>query len=252
MHNLSIWTLLITCTLFSGCALENKRLDVGPSHVHYPMLITDKVQQVQVGEYLFREANFSLVEGIKLLTPVNAMSKNILAPKFSLPANTVLPKSFSKGKYYYYAIAPQKTFKDCLKITLSDIFVGPRKIDQMGIQQLANTQEFKLFASAEGREYLYPFPNDAQWTKVERHDRSYSGNENALIYLGRNDNKLIFNHRTYLNSPKKNLLGSNFTAETKETSIKIPISQSELLIDGRVIEIIEANDNIIRFRLKAS
>lgn len=244
-------TLSLACLSLTSCALQDKPISVGPRHEHYDILSTQKVHQAQVGEAVFKEGELSIVEGIKLLTPIVAKSKHLLAPRFTLNRGTTLIKSHSKGKYYYYSAKPERTFKNALNITLSDVLVGGRNIDSFGFKQLANTQEFMLFANSEHKEYVYPMPPSAKWEKIELHDRAYAGHENSLLYLGKNHNKLVFRHTIYNNSPaKKKLFFSETKSERTENTIEIPETQKILIIQDKKMEIIEANHQMIRFILK--
>lgn len=250
MSTLKNVTLFFLLLILSACASKQSLVHVHPRHEHYHSSAADTIQNVQVGEYIFREADLSIVDGIELLSPVTGKSTSLLSPNFVLYPNTVLVKSYSKGKYYYYIAKTKKGFKEYMVNAVAEGLTGLRRFDYAGIKQLANTNQMELFAVAQEREYTYPFPESAKWKKVQLHAQEYCGNENSLIYLGKKNGKLAFGHKKYTNvSARKNSFYSKQKSETIEKIIEISEVQKSFTVDGRRIEIMEANYEKIQFRL---
>lgn len=250
MSILKKFTAFFLLLILSACASKQNIVHVVPRHKHYYISADDTIQKVKVGEYIFREADLSILDGIELLTLVTAKSTSLLSPNFVLYPNTVLVKSYSKGKYYYYIAKTKKGFKDYMVNAVSQGATGLRRLDYAGIKQLANTNQMELFSVAQEREYVYPFPEAVKWKKVQLHAQEYAGSENSLIYLGKRNGQLAFGHKKYSNTTsRKSIFASKNKSENTEKIIEISEIQKIFTLDGKRIEIIDANSAMIAFKL---
>jgi len=252
----NIKTLIIVfigfiASVLSACAPTQKIVSVGPQHAQVYSVKPGMVQTIPVGKPLFLESDLSLLEGIKLLTPARAESNSLIAPSFSLEANTVLVKSYSKDKYYYYVAKKlKKTAKEHALSALTAGIGGHRRIEALGMRQLANTNKWELFAQSDKREYIYPIASAVQWKTVQLQSADYPGHAQTLVYLGKKQGKLFFRYTALKNTlQKKNIFFAGSHSEYAEQNIEIPVSQKLLQVGDKKIQILGANNSLIQFKL---
>jgi len=203
----------------------------------------EMVQTALIGKPLFLDSNLSLLAGIKLLTPAIAKSNSLMAPSFSFEANTVLVKSHSKDQYSYYVAQPLKN-RSQEDDALSALKVGTpeqRSIELLGMRQLANTNQWELFAQLDNKEYTYAIASTVQWETVELQSPNEPGHAESLVYLGQKQDKLFFRYTALKNTVAD--------SEYAEENIELPVSQKVLQIGGKTIEILAADNSLIQFKL---
>jgi len=252
--------IFLIATLFiCGCASQDSsmRIKSGQYHSIKPQEVsqtaTSEVKTLRINDYVFTQGNFHVNDAIKILTPIEAKSSNLLTPNISLAENSILIKSYQQGNFDYYVDAKLTQNSSLSGAILEEIRKSLKRIDSKGIKQHIQTGEMSLFAISGNVEYTYPLPKEPQLQSFKLTNTSRSGNASSLQYIGMENNELLFAHLTYDNKILNDNLFFKKTSTNFDTKIlKISKDQNIFLVDGKKIEIISIRDNQIQLKVLTS
>ncbi|WP_150910471.1 hypothetical protein [Marinobacter halotolerans] len=205
---------LLTLSLFSGCtSVQYNGAKTEMQKVSYPPI--DKTVTAYVGDHMVEKGVISQIEVLRVLQPIDGAMYNI-------PAKTYAQLGFDSSQDFYEASG---VTKNLLADPFNALSVNHNQNDQICV------------VTVFGVESCYA----GQFERQEAISETSNSFQQTLIYSGRVGDKINIGYREF---------SSNLARPAFNNEVEYDLSESSTIgYKGALVEVIEANNNSIKYRL---